>query len=328
MTTRPIRIAIDVMGGDYGVTVMLQGMLAAKRQWGKEFVPYLCGDRAKILEFLRESDLSEDEIAGEFAIEHCPDTLSSADAPSRVWKSRAQSSIIRCISLQRENKADASMSAGDTGILMGAAIFILGRLPHISRPALAALLPTTGAFPSLLLDVGANLNCRAEHLASFGLMGCDYFRKFFPVPCPTVALLNIGKEPRKGTSAIYEAAQILAKRYCGFSGFVEGSDVLSGAANVVACDGFVGNILLKACESFHSLVASVLKSSPDTAEIIRKKMAILNSENYGAVPLLGIKGIVLKAHGGSSPKAIAHALEATLALVRNTSAVLRQPARE
>ena len=208
------------------------------------------------------------------------------------------------------------MSAGDTGMLMGAAIFILGRLKGIGRPALAAFLPNAKKRSSLILDVGANLNCRPGHLVNFGLLGYRYIKKFLDMPYPKVALLNIGEEPYKGTKNIYEADKELKRSCSGYTGFIEGSGVLLGEADVIVCDGFVGNVLLKACESIHVLARTFLGQDQKAMDTIKGNMEILNPENYGAVPLLGIKGIVLKAHGCSSSKAISNAIITALTAIK------------
>jgi phosphate acyltransferase len=312
----PLRLAIDVMSGDYGSEVIIEGILEAKRVCPEQFFVYLCGDANKINDTLKKTGISENEYGNELMIEHCCDVVTSHDSPSRVWKKKAHSSIVRCISLQEEGMVDASMSAGDTGMLMGAAIFILGRLRGIHRPALAAFLPTTLKRASLLLDVGANLNCKVHHLATFGMMGYDYIKNFFDISSPRVALLNVGEEPYKGTKIIFEADKELSRSCPGYIGFIEGSGVLLSEADVIVCDGFVGNVLLKAYESFHILAETVLGSDKRLIKDIRESMEILNPENYGAVPLLGIQGTVLKAHGCSSSKAIANAVLTALTAIK------------
>ena len=315
----PPRLAIDVMSGDYGSAVIVQGIIEARRLCRELFIVHLCGDAKKIHESLNNLGISKKEYGSELVIEHCWESITGQDIPSRVWKNKVNSSIIRCISLQKQGAVDASISAGDTGVLMGAAIFILGRLEGVARPALAAFLPTTRTRPSLLLDVGANLNCRVNHLVTFGLMGYRYFKTFFGIKTPKVALLNIGKEPSKGTNAIIEAGKELSKSCNGYMGFIEGSGVLLGEADVIVCDGFMGNVLLKACESFHVLAQTVLGQNKKLMEQILDNMAILNPENYGAVPLVGINGVVLKAHGWSSSKAIANAIATTLIAVKKNT---------
>jgi len=314
-----MRLAIDVMSGDYGFEVIIEGIIEAQRMYRElrePFTAYLCGDSEKIHETLKKTGISGQENNSNLIIEHCRDSISSHDTPARVWKKKAHSSIVRCISLQEEGVVDASMSAGDTGMLMGAAIFILGRLRGVHRPALAAFLPTTRKRASLLLDVGANLNCRVPHLVTFGTLGYAYIKNFFDIPSPRVALLNVGEEPYKGTRIISEAHKELTRSCDGYIGFIEGSGVLQGEADVIVCDGFVGNVLLKAYESFHILAETFLGQDKQVLDDIKGKMEILNPENYGAVPLLGIQGTVLKAHGCSSSKAIANAVLTAITAIK------------
>jgi len=312
----PLRLAIDVMSGDFGSTVIIEGLIQAKRISSNPFIGYLCGDREKIQKILSASGFPEEKFGNEIIIEHCCDTIGPHDSPARVWKKKSHSSIVRCIALQEEGIVDASISAGDTGMLMGAAIFILGRLRGVGRPALAAFLPTALKRSSLLLDVGANLNCRTGHLITFGMMGYNYLKNIFDLPSPRVALLNVGEEPFKGTKIIFEADKELTRSCNGYVGFVEGSGVLLGEADVIVCDGFVGNVLLKACESIHVLAKTFLSQDQIVVDRIQAAMEILNPENYGAVPLLGINGTVLKAHGGSSSKAIANAVLTALTAIK------------
>ena len=305
---QPICLAVDIHGGDYGSKILIEGVLEAKKSSKTPLKVYLCGEEKTISETLNSLSGTEDFSDEDIVIVDCPQSVSDNDIPSRVWKNKKDSSIIRCVSLQKEGVVSASLSAGDTRILIGASMFLLGRSKEVSRPALAALLPTTGSRPTLLLDVGANLGCRTEHLVSFGLMGYNYIKHFFSIENPSVALLNVGEESSKGTKIIIDAAKVLAGKCRGYHGFVEGDRVLSGDADVIVCDGYTGNVLLKACESFHVLTESVLKGSQKLIETLKRKMTILNAENYGAVPLLGLKGIVLKAHGSSSSRGIAQAL--------------------
>jgi len=303
-----ICLAVDVQGGDYGSRVILEGVLEAQKQSETTLTVHLCGDEKNIIDTLNALCGADEINREELVIEHCSQIVSADDIPSRVWKNKKESSIIRCISLQKEGVVSASLSAGDTRILMGASIFLLGRSKGVSRPALAALIPTTASHASLLLDVGANLDCRIENLVSFGLMGYDYVKHYFGIDNPSVALLNVGGESSKGTRTIIEAAKILAGKCRGYHGFIEGDRVLAGEADVIVCDGFIGNVLLKACESFHTLTDKVLHGQKKLIDALKDRMAILNAENYGAVPLLGLQGVVLKAHGASSSRAITRAL--------------------
>jgi glycerol-3-phosphate acyltransferase PlsX len=309
---RPIRLAVDVASGDFGTKVLLEGVLKARHMSEYPFTVHLCGNRDIINREMKDLGI-DSQSSGDFIIEHCPQEIDSVETPSRVWKTKLFSPVIRCVSLQKERVVDASLSAGDTRILLGAALFILGRTENVARPALAAFLPTTTGRPVLLLDIGANLECRTEHLVAFGHMGFDYYKRFFGIDCPRVALLNIGYEPGKGTRTIIGAAEQLAGTCSGYRGFVEGGGLLAGDMDVVVCDGFAGNVLLKTCEKFYALAESVLDDGSGLFDKVKKKMTVLNPENYGGVPLLGIRGVVFKAHGSSSARSFAHALSALAA---------------
>lgn len=317
-----VRLAIDVESGDFGTGVVVQGVVDAMQKCITPFEVVLCGNKQQIEQMLEKDGFRADAFRNFITIEHCPEKIAvHEDRRSLVWKDRKGASVIRCIDLQKEGRVDASVSAGDTAILMGAALFILGRRDNVLRPVLAARLPSVKKKPVLVLDVGANLNCRKEHLVSFAGMGWEYVKVMSGIESPSVALLNIGKEPVKGTDAICAADTILRSKTVSYTGFIEGDRVLSGDVDVVVCDGFAGNVLLKACESFHRLIGSVLDGKPELFQLLQKNMDVLNSENYGAVPFLGIKGIVLKAHGGSSPLAISSAVlvaEQAVRLQRNT----------
>jgi glycerol-3-phosphate acyltransferase PlsX len=315
-----VRLAVDAQSGDYGCRVTIKGVLDAFAAAALPFHVHLCGDRGAIERALAEEAGKADKFRERITIIHCPDRITPSER-RRTWAWRLQTgaSVIRCITLQKERVVDASVSAGDTAILLGAALFILGRRRGAPRPALAAFLPTMQNKPVLLLDVGANLKCRKEHLSAFAMLGIEYVGAMYDKRYPSVGLLNVGKEKVKGFSAIGDADKILRRKCPEYIGYIEGNEVLSGRADVVVCDGFAGNALLKTCESFHALIASVIeRKRPDLLGEIRQHTSELDPENYGAVPFLGIKGIVLKAHGGSSPKAIASAVAAALrAVLRN-----------
>jgi glycerol-3-phosphate acyltransferase PlsX len=316
------RLAVDVESGDFGCRVTIRGVLDALHT--SESPPHiiLCGDQATIEQILSEEAEAARPFRDHLAIVHCPDRVTPHERRRIwVWRHRRNSSIIRCITLQKEGKVDASVSAGDTAILMSAALFILGRRKGAPRPALGAFLPTMQKKPVLLLDVGANLKCRKEHLTAFAFMGLEHVGLMYDKKFPSVALLNVGREKIKGFASIRDADKVLRRKCPGYIGFIEGNQVLSGEADVVVCDGFAGNTLLKTCESIHLLIASVLeREKPELLGEVRRYTAVLDPENYGAVPFLGIKGIVLKAHGGSSPRSIASAvLAADRAVRRNAS---------
>jgi glycerol-3-phosphate acyltransferase PlsX len=296
---------------------MVRGVVLARASAPEPFSVCLCGNEANIRRVLEQLSAGGEEFGAEFSVEHCPDAITDVDRRSMAWKTKRGASIVRCVALQREGLADASVSAGDTGVLIGSAMFILGREEGVARPALAAFIPTPRK-PVLLLDVGANINCRAELLAGFAKLGCGYVRRVSGIEAPRAALLNNGTEPHKGPPVVRAAAEILSGDE-NYIGFIEGNKVFSGEADVVACDGFVGNALLKACESFYALASEFLAGSRELGEKLSRRISALNPENYGAAPFLGIKGTVLKAHGGSSVTSIRNAV---LTAVRAAGAAL------
>ena len=316
-----IRLAVDVQSGDFGPEAVVRGVVEARAASSVPFVTWLCGDERQAGSLLDGLVASGAADRSEFVIEHCPDVIRDDDQRTTVWRQRKSSSIVRCVSLQKEGAVDASVSAGDTGILFGSAMFILGRSEGVARPTLAAFIPTP-VKPVLILDVGANVNCRAEHLAGFAELGCSYVSRLFGQRKIRSALLNIGTEPGKGPKVVREAAEMLEGNEH-YVGFIEGNKVFSGDADVVVCDGFTGNTLLKACESFYTLTYGYLADNREALGKLTQKIEALNSENYGAVPFLGINGTVLKAHGGSSVRSIKSAvLTAVMAVSSNAVGIV------
>lgn len=316
-----IRLAVDVESGDFGAEIIIAGVIEALQRSETRFKVFLCGDKGDIEKILQSDTGGAGRFNNDLEIVHCPDRVTALEQRRiHVWKEMRNASIIRSITFQKEGAVDATISAGDTAILLGGALFILGRRKNALRPALAAFLPTTEKRGALLLDVGANLNCRKEHLVSFAMIGREYLSAMGDNTMPRVALLNIGSEQVKGTNVIGEADKILRRKCPGYAGFIEANNVFSGGADVIVSDGFAGNVLLKTGESFHMLIQSVLQKKPSMLVGLKEDLAILDADNYGAVPFLGIRGIVLKAHGRSSPRAIASALLAAEAAVqRNRS---------
>jgi glycerol-3-phosphate acyltransferase PlsX len=303
-----IRLAVDVQSGDFGPEAVVRGVVEARAASAVPFVAYMCGDGGEINRVLDgiEAGGALGVDRSDFIIEHCPDVITDAGHRTTVWRHKQSSSIVRCVALQKEGLAVASVSAGDTGVLFGSALFILGRAEGGVRPVLAAFIPTP-VKPVLVADVGANVNCRAEHLAGFAELGRAYVSRIIEKRDVKVALLNIGTEPGKGPRVVREAAELL-EGSAGYAGFIEGDRVFSGDADVVVCDGFTGNTLLKACESFYTLTYGFLADNREAMEMLTQRIEALNSENYGAVPFLGINGTVLKAHGRSSARSIKSAV--------------------
>ena len=305
-----IRIAIDAMGGDFGPEPIVDGTIQALRE--KSFMPILVGDKEEILSLLPTSFISRVEIV------EASDVIAMSDQATNALR-RRESSIYKAVELVREKHADAIVSAGHSGATMTLATLRMGRLPHISKPALATLMPTLGTSKTLVLDVGAVVDCKAQNLYEFGAMGEAYVEKIMGIENPQVGLLANGAEPSKGNELTKEAFKLL-EHLDGFIGNVEGRDIFNGSVNVVVCDGFTGNILLKASEGVVSTIFSMMKqhirrSLPAKfGALLMKKKVFTNLkkevdyEEYGGAPLLGVDGCAIVSHGSSSAKAIKNAI--------------------
>ena len=305
-----IRIAIDAMGGDFGPDPIVDGTIQALRE--KSFMPILVGDKEEILSLLPASFVSRVEIV------EASDVIAMSDQATNALR-RRESSIYKAVELVRDKHADAIVSAGHSGATMTLATLRMGRLPHISKPALATLMPTLGASKTLVLDVGAVVDCKAKNLYEFGAMGEAYVEKIMGIKNPQVGLLANGSEPSKGNELTKEAFKLL-EHLDGFIGNVEGRDIFNGSVNVVVCDGFTGNILLKASEGVVSTIFSMMKqqirrSLPAKfgALLMKKKVFAslkkeVDYEEYGGAPLLGVDGCAIVSHGSSSAKAIKNAI--------------------
>ena len=305
-----IRIAIDAMGGDFGPKPIVDGTIQALRE--KSFMPILVGDKEEILSLLPTSFISRVEIV------EASDVIAMSDQATNALR-RRESSIYKAVELVREKQADAIVSAGHSGATMTLATLRMGRLPHISKPALATLMPTLGASKTLVLDVGAVVDCKAQNLYEFGAMGEAYVEKIMGIENPQVGLLANGAEPSKGNELTKEAFKLL-EHLDGFVGNVEGRDIFNGSVNVVVCDGFTGNILLKASEGVVSTIFSMMKQHMRRSlpakfgALLMKKKVFANLkkevdyEEYGGAPLLGVDGCAIVSHGSSSAKAIKNAI--------------------
>ena len=304
------------MGGDFAPASVVTGALEAVREARGRFSVILVGQREKIqAELAKNRELAEhEEVRKHLSIEQADDVIEMHDSPTAALKSKRQSSIGVGLRLQREKKAHAFVSAGNTGAVMSASTLILGRLKHVGRPTIGALIPTAKS-PALLVDAGANVDCRAKHLLEFGLMGSIYVSSMLGKTDPAVGLLNIGEEGSKGNAATAEAYGLLKESKLNFVGNVEGRDLLKGDVDVIVCDGFVGNILLKFGESipafFKAKVTRLAEQSVRQKLIallargtLRGVMKELDYQEHGGVPLLGVDGVSIIGHGRSTPKAI------------------------
>ena len=305
-----IKIAIDAMGGDFGPEPIIEGVVQALEE--KKFIPILVGDKTEILSLLPQYYIDKVEIV------EASDVIAMSDQATNALK-RKESSIYKAVELVRNKEADAVVSAGHSGATMTLATLRIGRLPHISKPALATLMPSTTDTKTLVLDVGAVTDCTPQNLYEFGAMGEAYVQKIMSVRSPRVGLLSNGSEESKGNALTKEAFTLL-KDLDGFVGNVEGKDIFNGKVNVIVCDGFTGNILLKTSEGvvttvFDLMKQHIRKSMPAKigALLMRKKVFAnlkkqIDKDEYGGAPLLGINGCAIISHGASSPKAIKNAI--------------------
>jgi glycerol-3-phosphate acyltransferase PlsX len=305
-----IKIAIDAMGGDFGPEPIIDGVVQALEE--KIFLPILVGDREEILSLLPQYYIDKVEIVAS------SDVIDMSDQATNALR-RKESSIYKAVELVRNKEADAVVSAGHSGATMTLATLRIGRLPHISKPALATLMPSLGNNKTLVLDVGAVTDCTPQNLYEFGAMGEAYVEKTLSIENPRVGLLSNGSEESKGNALTKEAFGLL-KNLKGFVGNVEGKDIFNGKVDVVVCDGFTGNIMLKASEGVVTTVFALMKqyirkSLPAKigALMMRKKVFAnmkrqVDKDEYGGAPLLGVDGCAIVSHGASNAKAIKNAI--------------------
>lgn len=302
------RIAVDAMGGDEGLAVMLAGVARARRKFeGMKFI--LVGDEAAIRAGLE----SHPNLTAHSEIVHAPDTVGPSDKPSQAIRRAKTTSMGVAIDMVKQGRAGAAVSSGNTGALMAMAKLSLRTMPGIDRPALAAMLPTLGDNDVVVLDLGANTECDARNLVQFAVMGAAYARTNMDLASPRVALLNIGTEDQKGTDIIRDAAATLRAADhlpLNFTGFIEGDRLSRGEVDVIVCDGFSGNIALKTAEGTARFVADLLKR----AELLRHH---LDPNIHNGAVFLGLNGLVVKSHGGATELGVATAIGAAAKMVRD-----------
>ena len=305
-----VRIAIDAMGGDFGHYPIVEGTLLALKQ--KKYLPILVGDETKIAPLIPKKYKNKMEIV------HCTDVITMDEQATDALK-RKDSSIYVAIDLVRQGEADAVVSAGHSGATMSLATLRIGRIKGISRPAIATFMPTSQKDKqTIVLDVGANIDCDANNLFQFAIMGDAYANKVLGCKKARVGLLSNGEEPTKGNE-VTKAAYTLMSQLDSFVGNVEGGDIFNGSVDVVVCDGFVGNVLLKTSEGVAETISQYLKSeikhSPVAIagallmkRVFRKLKKQIDYAEYGGAPLLGVKACTIISHGKSNPKAIKNAM--------------------
>lgn len=311
-----MKIAIDAMGGDYAPEAIVHGGFEAAKFGKGELEIVLVGDEAAV-----QPHVTRHFRAHELPISivHAPEKIEMNEAPTAALKHKPRASIQVAMELHKRGEVEAVISAGHTGAAMASALLCLGRIEGVRRPGIGSLIPH-GQGATLLIDVGANLECKPVHFLQFGIMGSIYMRNVMEIPEPKVALLNVGSEKGKGNDVAREAYDLLSKSSVNFVGNVEGRQIMSGEVDVIITDGFVGNVVLKFAESFNGVYSKTLKRKigkkvfsnlgafllKPTFERLRR---IYDYEEYGGAPLLGINGTCIICHGSSTPKAIKNAVK-------------------
>lgn len=313
-----MRIALDAMGTDTAPSAEVAGAIDALRDVTSQDVEIiLVGDE----EVVRAELARHDDVPRGIRVHHAPDRVSAEDSPASVIRRKPDSSIVVGLKLHKDGDADGFVSAGPTGAVMASSLFTLRPLPGVDRPPVGTLLPTAGDL-SLLLDAGANIGCKPSNLVQFAHLGSTYMRDAMGRENPRVGLLNIGEEPGKGDEVTMETFELLkVDAGLNFIGNIEGRDIVGGDCDVIVCDGFVGNILLKFYESVAGYIVDLLKAELDTVEDsnvdLEHVFRVLDYAEYGGAPLLGLGGVSIICHGGSPPKAIRNALIVAARAIRS-----------
>lgn len=307
-----MKIAVDGMGGDYAPKVVVEGAVAAALEYGFDIV--IVGDRSKI-----DAELSKiPSVPASVSVHHASEVIDMHEPGAVSVRAKKDSSIWVATELAKENKVDAVVSAGNTAAFVSAAMLSLKRLESVERPGIAVLVPSLKG-PVLMIDVGATINPEAEHLVTFGLMGEVYAKYILKKKNPVIGLLNIGEESSKGPEFLKETHRLLELSRFNFQGNAEGRDIFAGKFDVVVCDGYTGNVVLKVAESIAGIIALFIKEelkkdplrmiggllSKSAFEAVKKQ---IDYAEYGGAPLLGVNGICIISHGRSSAKAIKNAI--------------------
>ncbi len=308
-----VRIAVDAMGGDHAPEEAVAGALLAAQEFDVEVL--LVGDEARVRPLLRGPQSPRVHII------HAPDSVAMDLSPSTALRSCERTSLGVAVNLVKQAEADAVVSAGNSGAFLAIALIKLRTIEGISRPAIATVWPALNG-PTVLLDSGANVDCRPEWLAQFGVMGSAYAKAVLGIAAPRVAVLSVGEERSKGNQLVLEAARLLEAAPVRFIGNVEGRDLFHNVADVIVADGFVGNVVLKTGEGMIADLARVMSDALLGGNLVTKVGTALlapalrqlgkkfDYETYGGAPLLGLRGNCIFTHGRASRKAIKHAIGA------------------
>ncbi len=311
-----MRIALDVMGGDHGPRATVEGAYLYLKEAPKGDHVILVGDEKVIKERLKHVP---EKYHDRLSIVHAPENIGMNESPTEAFKKKTNSSMVVGLNLHAQGKADAFVSAGHTGAQMAGSLFTLKRIPGVKRPAIGSFLPSEKGMV-FLIDVGANVDCKPLHLLQFAMMAEIFVGEVFNQKDLKIGLLSIGEEEKKGNALVLEAHQLFKQKLPNFYGNVEGRDIFKGTTDIIVCDGFVGNVLLKMAESVMGMIIKGIKRSIGAnlftnlgALLVKPAFSELKRsydyEEYGGVPLLGVNGISVICHGGSSAKAIKNALK-------------------
>lgn len=319
-------IAIDVMGADNGVAPIVNGVVDALKK--RDFKALIVGDEAQIKPLIPSNLLDKVEII------HCEDYIRMEESATTANK-RESASIFVATQALKQGKADALVSPGHSGATMSLATLQIGRIKGISRPAICTTMPNTTDTPSMILDAGANTDCKPEYLVDFAIMGYEYAKHIVKIKEPRVGLISNGEEDNKGNE-LTKAAFKLLKPYPFFKGNVEGRDIFNGSVDVIVCDGFSGNLILKAAEGVASAITTIMKSKIKTCifamlgallmkGVFKHLKHKMDHNEYGGAPLLGVKKVVIISHGSSNARAIECAIyQALLAVSSNITQKIEQ----
>jgi len=317
-----ITLAVDAMGGDHGPSVTIPASINALSKYDQLHI-ILVGDKELIQIELQKNKYTNTRLS----IKHASEVVEMDESPQSALKNKKDSSMRVAINLIKEEKAQACVSAGNTGALMATARYVLKMLPGIDRPAIASSLPSQKG-TTYMLDLGANTDCTAENLLQFAVMGAMLVSSVTGNPKPSVGLLNIGSEDMKGNEVVRQAGELLRRSHLNFYGNVEGNDIFKGTTDVVVCDGFVGNVALKTAEGIAQLMGRFL-TQEFKRNWITKSMAFvsllvlnrfkkrLDPRRYNGASFLGLKGIVVKSHGGADSYSFFYAIRTAIEESKN-----------
>jgi glycerol-3-phosphate acyltransferase PlsX len=308
-TKNKVSVVVDAMGGDFAPVNEVAGAILACKDRG-EFLKVILVGKEDVL----KKELSKQGGSEGIEIVNADEVVTMDDSPTDVYKSKPNSSINVGLALLKEKKADGFISAGNTGAVMAASTLKLGRIKGVGRPTIGSIFPSNDK-KTMVFDVGASVDCKPMHLKEFAIMGTIYMEHIFGVKNPSVGLLSVGEEKEKGNELTFEAYELLEKSGLNFFGNVEGRDVLNGKVDVIVCDGFVGNIILKFAEGVLDLLKAKFRSYAGKSfgnklwmgmiqGTLREILKDFDYQEYGGVPLLGVDGVSIIGHGKSSPLAI------------------------